>query len=204
MQFFLSLSACSCLPALFSCVIGCRGPPADVAPGYLPPGGSTWIIPYNKHKSAFSSLITYMFQRCFYCNNVTVFIKGAAAQRRSVEALAPLQEWRTWESLFSEALFSCLCLLAGTIKWHKLAQWWHSLPVKPVFLNFFEVFLLITIFGISSKNTPTKLWERQCSPQVNWPSDRPGFYWLWECSGGNGTSRLMGESVTLFQWRWTL
>lgn len=111
-------------------------------------------------------------------------------------------------NLSSARLFSCLCLLAGTIKWHKLAQWWCHLPVKPVFLNFFKVFLLIMIFGISSKNTPTKLitnnwlfswWERQCSPQVNWPSGRPGFYRLWECSGGNGTSRMMVESVTLFQ-----
>lgn len=82
----LLLSSCSLqLRDWLSC------PPTDVAPGYLPPGGPTWIIPYNKHKSAFSSLITYMFQRCFYCNNVTVFIKGAAARRCSVEALMPLQ-----------------------------------------------------------------------------------------------------------------
>lgn len=115
-------------------------------------------------------------------------------------------------NLSSARRFSCLCLLARTIKWHKLAQWWCHLPVKPVFLNFFEVFLLMMIFAISSKNTPTKIsnnwlfswWERQCPPQVNWPSDRCGFYRLWECSGGNGTSRLMVESATLFQWRWTL
>lgn len=76
-----SLSLLSSALALFFCPsrlydwLSCPPPPADAAPGYLPPGGSDWIIPYNKHKSVFSSLLTCMFHRCFYCSKCTVAIK---------------------------------------------------------------------------------------------------------------------------------
>lgn len=98
-----SLSLLSSALALFFCPSRLHDwlswPPADAAPGYLPPGGPGWIVPYNKHKSVFSSLITCMCQRCFYCSKCTVVIKGVAARRSgSVKVLMQLQELRTWES----------------------------------------------------------------------------------------------------------